>query len=215
LIHRHRTTVVHYRKPLGLWDVYRDDLLGLVQDKKRRRSQIKGALLNALDSVLCPLDDADSCHRQEPAYLKKLGKGDASWATIKTFLGWILNTIEKTISLQSHRIICLKELLYYVTSSQERIFVLKWQQLLGELWSMAIAIAIPADIGLFSALHESLNHKTKRGHRFCLTRHTHAFLPGQPLGFSLIRTLSLVSGADVRHVQHEGSWYCTIVYAVC
>jgi hypothetical protein len=62
---------VHYHRPLGLWDVYVDDFLVLVQGSHRRRRQVKLALLHALDSVLRPVDDADFPHRQEPASLKK------------------------------------------------------------------------------------------------------------------------------------------------
>jgi hypothetical protein len=65
---------VHYHRPIGLWDVYVDDFLGLVQGNHHRRRQVKLALLHALDSVLRPVDDADSPHRQEPASLKKWAK---------------------------------------------------------------------------------------------------------------------------------------------
>jgi hypothetical protein len=101
-------------------------------------------------------------------------KGDATWTAVKTVLGWILDTVAKTISLPAHRLSRLHELLASVSSSQKRISLRKWQQLLGELRSMATAI--PASIGLFSALQEALKHKTTGGHLVRLTRHTHAFL---------------------------------------
>jgi hypothetical protein len=43
---------VHYHRTLGLWDVYVDDFLGLVQGNHHRRRQVKRALFHALDSVL-------------------------------------------------------------------------------------------------------------------------------------------------------------------
>jgi hypothetical protein len=39
-----------------------------------------------------------------------------------------------------------------------------------------MVIAIPAAIGLFSALHEAPKHKTKCGHRVCFNGHMHALL---------------------------------------
>jgi hypothetical protein len=174
MIHRRRTTAVHFRKPLELRNVYFDEFLGLVQGNKWQRRQIIRALIHAFDSVFHPLDDDDSCHRQELASLQKTGKGGASWVMTKNILGWMLNIIDKTMSLLSHRLMCLKELLSYFTSSQKRKHVLKWQQLLGELRSMVSVVS--AVIGLFSALHKALTHNTKCVHRVHLTRHVHAFL---------------------------------------
>jgi hypothetical protein len=154
--------------------VYVDDFLGLVQGNKHQRHCVKLALLHALDSVLRPLDADDPPYRQEHASLNKIGKGDATWTTVKTVLGWILDTIAKTISLPAHRLSRLHELLASVTSSQKLISLRKWQQLLGEL--LSVATAIPAAIGLFSALQEALKHKTTGVHQVHLTRHTHAFL---------------------------------------
>ena len=40
--------------------------------------------------------------REEPIYLKKLGKGDMRWSTKKTVMVWILDTEEKFFP--SHKI---------------------------------------------------------------------------------------------------------------
>jgi hypothetical protein len=165
---------VHYHRPLSLWDVYVDDFLGLVQGSKARRRSVKNAMLHALDSVLRPLDAEDSAHRQEPASLKKMSKGDATWTMIKKILGWILDTINRTISLPAHRRERIVAILDSVSPTQKRISLKKWQQILGELRSMAIAI--PAAIGLFYVLQAALKNKTTDGQRVRLTRHTHAFL---------------------------------------
>jgi hypothetical protein len=151
-----------------------DDFLGLVQGNTYQRRWVKLALLHALDSVLRPLDAGDSPYHQEPASLKKMGKGDATWTTVKTVIGWTLDTVAKTISLPAHRLSRLHELLLSVSGSQKRISLKKRQQLLGELLTMATAI--PAAIGLFSALQEALKHKTTGGHRVRLSHHVHAFL---------------------------------------
>jgi hypothetical protein len=169
---RQRPGSTHYRRPVGLWDVYADDFMGLVHKNQRRH--VKLALLHALDLIMRPLDSQDSKYRQEPVSLNKMGKGDATWVTVNTVLGWILDTVAKTICLPANCLSRLRELLHSVSSVQKRISLKKWQQVLGELRSMATVI--PAAIGLFSVLQEALKHKTTGGHRVRLARHTHAFL---------------------------------------
>jgi hypothetical protein len=146
--------------------------LGLVQGGRRTRLHVKRALLNSLDQVMRPLDFEDSPFRQEPASVKKKGKGDATWTTLKPILGWILNTLDKTISLPPHRLVWVRDILNYIGPNQRRVALNKWQQVLGELRSMALAI--PAANGLLSVLQEAL--KSSDGRRVRLTQHTHAFL---------------------------------------
>jgi hypothetical protein len=165
-------TATHYKRPIALWDVYVDDFLGLVQGGARTRRQVKRALLHTLDTVLRPIDAQDSCFRQEPASTKKMEKGDATWSTVKMILGWILNTLDKTISLPAHRLLRLRDILSSISTTQRRVSLKKWQQVLGELRSMALAI--PAAIGLFSVLQDAL--KSGDGKRVRLTSHTQAFL---------------------------------------
>jgi hypothetical protein len=167
-----RSDAPHYGPPLALWDVYLDDLLGHVQGGRRTRLRVKRALLHSLDQVMRPLDSEDSPFRQEPASVKKMGKGDATWTTLKPILGWILNTLDKTISLPPHCLVRVRDILNSIGPNQRRVTLNKWQQVLGELRSMALAI--PATINLFSVLQEAL--KSSDGSRVRLTQHTHAFL---------------------------------------
>jgi hypothetical protein len=60
----------HYGRPLGLWDVYVGEFLGLVRTRRR----VKRALLHTLDTVLHPLDSKDSEYHKEPASTKKMDK---------------------------------------------------------------------------------------------------------------------------------------------
>jgi hypothetical protein len=162
----------HYRTPLALWDVYVDDFLGLVQGGTRTRRRVKRALLHTLDTVLRPHDEADSCHRQEPASTKKMVKGDSAWSMVNVILGWVVDTVANTISLPVHHLTRIREILASIGPTQRRVSLKKWQQILGELWSMSLAI--PAAIGLFSVLQEAL--KANDGHWVRLTRHTHDLL---------------------------------------
>jgi hypothetical protein len=86
-------------KPVDNWDVYVDAFIGLAQGNATRRKRVKCALLHSLDRVFRGLNDTDGPHRQEPASVNKLLKGDATWATRKTVLGWVLDTVDKTIQL--------------------------------------------------------------------------------------------------------------------
>ena len=77
------------KRDIGYFDVFVDDLLGLVQGK-HNRSGVRSTLLRAIDEVFRLNDFYDDLLRQEPVFLKKLRQGDCSWNTIKVVLGWVL-----------------------------------------------------------------------------------------------------------------------------
>jgi hypothetical protein len=87
----------------------------------------------------------DGQHRQEPASVKKVLKYDATWATRKTVLGWVLDTVTKTIQLPPHRVERLHTILAGIPTNQRRMSTKKWQQVIGELRSMALAV--PGSLG--------------------------------------------------------------------
>jgi len=80
------------------------------QGTPARLGRVRRILIHALDNVFQPLEPGGSATRQEPASVKKMLKGDACWATLKTVLGWVLDTIKGTIELPPHRIARIKEL---------------------------------------------------------------------------------------------------------
>jgi hypothetical protein len=146
------------QRPLQKVDLFVDDFIGLGQGKPANLSHIRRTLLHTLDEVFRGLDNLDGPHRKEPASTKKLKQGDAYWATRKLILGWIIDTIQMTLELPPHRKERLQAILDDIPSTQRRISVKKWQQVLGEIRSMAIAI--PGSRGLFSLLQEALRHQT-------------------------------------------------------
>jgi hypothetical protein len=99
-------------------------------------------------------------------------KGDSARSTVKVILGWVIYTTANTISLPVHRLARIREILASIGATKRRESLKKWQQVLGELRYMALAI--PAAIDLFSVLQEAL--KFSDGHRVRLTRHIHDFL---------------------------------------
>lgn len=160
------------RKPLQYVDVYVDDYLGLSQGGPRRRRRTLRVLLSAIDAIFRPLSPDDPAPRQEPSSVKKLRKGDASWQTRKTMLGWILDTICETIELPPRRIQRLLDILAELPRSKTRITTKKWHQILGELRSMVLAV--PGLRGLFSTMQEALRHEERR--RIKITPTMHDFL---------------------------------------
>ena len=170
----HQTRTGFAQRPTAYWDIYVDDFVGLVQGNQPRRTKVKRALLSALDHVLRPLDPTDSPHRQEPASIKKCRKGDATWATTKVVLGWLLDTLQLTVELPPHRITRLHEILASIKPTQRRIATKTWHKIMGELRSMTLAI--PGARGLFSTLQEAFRHPEPTGNRLRLRRHVHDFL---------------------------------------
>ena len=162
------------RKPLHTVDVYVDDFLAASQGNQWTRRAVKRLLFTALDQVFRPLDSTDSVFRQQPASLKKLKKGDGTWATSKVILGWLVDTVNKTITLPPHRIDRLHAILASILPGQRYVDTKHWHKVLGELRSMSIAI--PGAKGLFSLLQEAFRHEETGRHRLRLTGKLHSFL---------------------------------------
>jgi hypothetical protein len=107
-------------QPVKCWDVYVDDFIGMVQGNAHHRHHVKRILLHSLDQVFCPLESTDNPNRKEPASIKKMLKGDATWATRKTILGWTVYMVRMMVDLPQHRIDRLFELLDSIAPSQRR-----------------------------------------------------------------------------------------------
>ena len=84
----------------------------------------------------------------------------------------MLDSIKYTIELPPRRMRRLEEILAGLPRSKTRIATKRWQQLLGELRSMVLAV--PGLRGLFSLLQETLRHEERQ--RIRLTPHLHDFL---------------------------------------
>jgi hypothetical protein len=158
------------KRLLSRFDVFVDDFIGMGQGNRKQLTNLRRILLHTLDEVFRPLAGDDSPSRKEPASVKKLLQGDACWSTRKVILGWIIDTLKMTIELPAHRMERLTELLASIPRTQKRVAVQKWQQVLGELRSMSIAI--PGSRGLFSLLHEALRHQ-EPGARIRLSNGVH------------------------------------------
>ncbi|KAL3806886.1 hypothetical protein ACHAXA_000796 [Cyclostephanos tholiformis] len=119
---------------LSYVDVFVDDFVGLAQDdpdSSSNRRRVRRILLHAANDVFHPLEPGDPPERQEPISLNKLRIGDCSWATIKSVLGWIIDTTTLTIHLPSHRVARLPEILASIPRTQRRTSLTKWHTVLG------------------------------------------------------------------------------------
>jgi len=153
-----------YQRPTGDTDVFVDDFIQLGQGSPRRLKALRTHLLHAIDKVLAQ-PALDEPHRQEAVSLKKLLKGDGSWATRKLILGWIVDTIRQTIELPPHR----KETLAHIfedLAGVKRVSAKKWASILGKL--RFVSVAIPGSQGLFSALQWTQNQA--KGNRVRVNR---------------------------------------------
>ena len=162
-----------YNKPLGATDVFVDDFLQLGQGGPDRMKALRRCLLHAVDDVLA-LPSVTTEKRNEAVSLKKLLKGDGSWATRKVILGWILDTIRQTIELPPHRKQLLADI-FHDLASKRRISEKKYRSYLGQL--RFVAVAIPGSAGLFSALQLALNKASDARIRITrsLRQHVEAF----------------------------------------
>ena len=156
-------------KPLSCVDVYVDDFL-LAAQTKREQVRLLRHTLHAIDAVFRPLSPDDPGTRKHPASVKKMKHGDAHWAHRKLMLGWVVDTVAETIELPPHRLLRLHSLLDDIGPHRKRMAISKWQQMLGELRSMSLAI--PGSTGLFSVLQETLRRGDQ--YRVRLNRHVHA-----------------------------------------
>ena len=156
------------RRAAAYVDVFVDDFVALAQQSGNSR-RVRRTLMHAIDDVFRPLDGLDDVFRREPVSLKKLLKGDCSWGTIKLILGWIIDTVNMTVSLPPHRVERLAEILASIPIDQKRTSVRKWHKVLGELRSMALAL--PGARHLFSHMQLALSRKIKS--RVNLSRGVH------------------------------------------
>jgi hypothetical protein len=110
----------------------------LVQGNARWRRIARRILFHAIDEVIRPLDPSHAFH-QEPISIKKLLKGDGCWSTSKVLLGWLIDTVKQTLELPPHR---YKRLCAIFDDLRGRkcVSLKTWQQVLGELRSMVLAI---------------------------------------------------------------------------
>ncbi|KAI2489281.1 hypothetical protein MHU86_25315 [Fragilaria crotonensis] len=155
----------HHRLPVGAVDVYVDDFL-LMAQTRAQQLRVMRATLTGIDDVFRPLESTDPVHRKEPASVKKMLQGDAYWSTKKRILGWDVDTAAETLHLPAHRVARLHSLLELLQPPRKRLPLPRWQQLLGELRSMAPAL--PGSKGLFSVLQAVLSKADR--HRVKLNR---------------------------------------------
>ena len=95
-----------------------------------------------------------------------------SWITIKTVLGWVINTSTMTIHLPEHCVERLAEILASIPATQKRLSLKKWHKVLGELRLMSLAL--PGARNMFSLMQQALS--TSKRTQIALTKGVHQAL---------------------------------------
>jgi hypothetical protein len=135
----HPTAILPYqaslpKHPLSYTDVYIDDFMLVAQHPHHLAT-----MQNLLHHLHTIFRDDDTSPWRHIVSQSKVDKGDATFATSKRILGWDIDTVTMTLHLPPHRLERLQHLLHtflhkrYTTRKQ-------WQQLLGELRSMTLAL---------------------------------------------------------------------------
>ena len=148
--------------PLHFTDVYMDDFMIVAQPP--HHIPMLDNLLHHLHSVFT--SDTSSLHRSVIRE-SKIRKGDATFQTTKTLLGWEVDTAKMELCLPAHRQQCLYDILDH-TLAKPCSTRKQWQQLLGELRSMTLAIH--STRYLFSILQHALTQRARRFRINKLTR---------------------------------------------
>jgi hypothetical protein len=206
----HHTVLLPYnndppRHPLAQVDVYLYDFMVLAQTLVYTTTM--QSLLHHINSVFV---DVDNCPRKAVISQSKIDKGDATFSTRKCLLGWDVNTEHMNISLPEHWKERLQKLLH-TFMARNYVSIQKWQCLLGELRSMAMALH--STKYLFSILQHALKKPTAHHiHLSALTKQAladwHILLNATPV---LIVTLvphapHYYAAADALSARMGGFW---------
>ena len=141
-----------FSKPIAVTDVYVDDFVQLGQGSPTKLNAVRNCFFHTLDQVLRQPEPGEN--RNEAVSLKKLRKGDSSWHTRKTIVGWTLDFIRQTLELPPHRKVELVEL-FESLRDRKRVSERRWRKALGKL--RFITRGVPGSKGLLSALQLALN----------------------------------------------------------
>jgi hypothetical protein len=190
-------------RPLTYNDVYLDDFMVLAQPPEHLP-----ALHTLLHHIYNVFQDTTDSPRRQVASQSKVDKGEAWFSTRKGILGWDIDSATMTLHLPPHRLERLDSLL---TSTLGKSFTTRkqWQQLLGELCSMMLALH--SSLLLFSVLQNVLKGThcrmrltglTKRAlHDWLVMLHEVATHP-VPIAFIVPRAPKYLAATDASKDAH-------------
>lgn len=138
--------------------IYINNFIGIAQRPHLPTTlhHIVRGILSIFRDKACPMDPSLRKHISSET---KMAKGDACWSTEKIVLGWLLNTKDGTLSLPTHKADRLRTIITEYLAKR-RTSRKRWQQLLGELRHMAMAIRGAKH--LFSVLQHVLSDTTSK-----------------------------------------------------
>ena len=163
-----------FMRHLQYWGIYVNDFCGLVQDNYWTRCWVKRVLLRFLDRVIRPLALNNTKFWQEPASLKKMKQGNATWTTYKVILGWLIDTTNITLELPSHLADRFLKILNPIGPEQNIIATKDWYKVLGEQRFMLIALL--GLVGISLLLQEAFCREDQTRLQLNLSKALHNFL---------------------------------------
>ena len=130
-----------------------DDFIAMSQcTSSTQLNHISRRLLHAVQSVFPP--PLISKHRSlYPIFVKKLEQGEGLWEFRKIILGWLLDSIERTITLPTEKLTLISREIKAVYR-KKAIPLQRHQQLVGKL--RHASFGIPTGKELFTPLHDAL-----------------------------------------------------------
>ena len=104
--------------------------------------------MHTIDDVLEPQPNHPT--QKEAATVKNMKKGEAAWVTRKTALGWVVDSLSKTLEMPPHHTERLQkifdDLLDWKRAGQKQ-----WEHVLGKLRFVSVAIpAAPASLAPYN-----------------------------------------------------------------
>jgi hypothetical protein len=155
----HREAILPYNPtpathPMAYTDVYMDDFLLAAQQP--RHTPLMHTLLHHIHQVFA---DPHNSPRRLIVSASKVQKGDASFSTKKSILGWNIDSHSMTLQLPEHRLDKIKHTLQRALTSNYTTRR-RWQKILGELRSMVPALH--SSKYLFSILQTAFQHRHTR-----------------------------------------------------
>ena len=122
-------------------DIFLNDFLALLQGLTHERRNVRWTHFHTVNTIFIPLDGEDHNHRKEVSPLKNIDSGDCTWLTCQVLFGWIIDSVNITISLPPHSADRLKEIMKKKPLTQKRVRGETWHHFLGDLQLMVITLS--------------------------------------------------------------------------
>ena len=113
-------------KPAAYMDIFVNSFLELAQVPTHWQRRVWKTLFHSLDNVFWPYDCRGLSNRKEVLLLKNTRAGDCVCLTCQVLLGWLIHTVNMTLSFPPHQDKRFKEILSVIPTIQKCIAIDRW-----------------------------------------------------------------------------------------